>query len=746
MQRKRIHGKILAGLAHGPGTGLGWKELAARLGVRKSEHGVFRQVVQQLHRNGRLVVGEDKAIHLPAPGQRVIGTFQGHRRGFGFVSAIDPHLAEDLYVPAHATGGAVTGDLVEARVMRRRVRREMRRYGQVERIIARGRDRFVGTLVRAASQWLVETDGRVLHQPIIVGDVGAKGARAGDRVVVHLTEYPNEGRSPRGVVREVLGPAGEYDAELGAVIREFDLPDRFGTETECELDHVIERFNKTIQPALASGTMPRGRVDLRDGLVITIDPEDARDFDDAFSVRQTDSGYELGIYIADVAAFVRPRSALDREARERGNSVYLPRKVMPMLPEALSNGLCSLQQGQDRLVKSVLITYDAGGKVVGSRFANAVIRSKRRLTYKQATAVLEGHTTKIPADVVELLRNAQALARVIYRRREKHGMLHLDLPEVELEYNDDAEVIDAHPADQSFSHTIIEMFMVEANEAVAALLARYKIPFIRRIHPDPPNAAFDQLRELLALFGYKLPKKPALHDLQGLIASSADRPESFAVNLAILRSFEQAQYSIEPKGHYALASAEYCHFTSPIRRYPDLTVHRLLDDHLTGRLKRKSAKLRDHGGELQDLAQHTSFTERRAENAERQLTQTLILQLLSQHVGNRYKGLVTGVGGLGAFVQLRKFLIEGMISTEQLGSDGWEVNIDSGYIRARHSRKRIRIGEPLDVVVVTVDPVRRFLDLAPADPSLAGHQVRKTKRTAPQAKKRGRKKTKRRKR
>lgn len=713
---KALHSRILAGLREAGAGPTHPQELASRLGLGRRQYGEFRKALDELHRDGRLVIGEDKAIHLPTPGGLIVGRFQRHPRGFGFVVPSDPSVTEDLFIPPNAVAGAVTGDLVQAKMARRQVKGQMKTYGRIEKIISRGKDKFVGTLFRAGKQWLVQTDGRILHQPIEVDDVGAKGARASDRVVVRVTEYPEGDRLPRGVVLEVLGAEGEFDTELAVVIREFDLPEQFGEAVDADLDRVLERFARTIGRDLANGKMPRGRLDLRDEMTITIDPEDARDFDDAISITPTGDGVELGVHIADVSAFVRLGAALDKEARERGNSVYLPRKVLPMLPEVLSNGLCSLQEGQDRLTKSAFIRYDGEGKVVSTRFANSVIRSKKRLTYEQATAALKGRGDGLDGAVVGLIKQAEKLARSIHRRRRAEGMLHLDLPEVELEYNENNELIDAHPADQSFSHTIIEMFMVEANEAVARLLDGYAIPLVRRIHPDPSEAAQDQLRDFLKAFGFKLGKSADRSDLQRLIDEVADTPKSFAVSFAILRSLERAEYSIRDVGHYALASRHYCHFTSPIRRYADLLIHRQVQDHLTGRLAGKADQLRGQGPELEEIAEHCSFTGRRADDAERQLTQTLILQLLSGHVGQSFSGVVSGVSSLGAFVQLEKYLIEGMIKVEELGDDWWELNIDGGYILGRHSGKRIKIGDPMAVTIVSVDPIRRQLNLAPTEP------------------------------
>jgi len=687
-------------------------DLALSLGIRQADYDEFKAEVDELHRSGRVLIGEDKTIKLAGLEGAIVGTFRANFKGFGFVIPTDPDVVEDLYIPQEETKGALTGDLVQAKMSHRRVKGRVRLYGRIEKILARGKNKFIGTLFRGASHWMIQTDGKVLHQPIIVDDVSAKQVRAGDRVVVQLTEYPIGMKPARGVVLELLGPEGEPDVELQAVMREYDFPDGFPDAVQADLEHVIQKFNQTIGWELAQGKLPRGREDLREKLIITIDPIDARDFDDAISLDVLKDGYELGVHIADVSTFIKLDSELDREARARANSVYLPRRVIPMIPEALSNGLCSLQEGQDRLTKSVFIRYDRKGNIKGTRFANSVIRSTKRLHYEQASAVLEGEYGDLSQQVIDLLLHTEKLARAIYARREKAGMLHLDLPEVELEYNDKGEFIDAHPADTSFSHTIIEMFMVEANDAVARLLDSYAIPFLRRIHPDPSADAMQHLLEFMTMLGHKIPRHPDRSDLQDLIKSVAGKPESFAVSYAVLRSMKRAEYSPNKMGHYALASDHYCHFTSPIRRYPDLDVHRLLDLHFDGKLHQMAVQLRQSVAESVALGEHCSLCEERAQNAERQLKETLILQLLAEHVGDEFDGLVTGVCSLGPFVQLQRYMIEGLIPLEDLDDDYWEVDQDHGVIRGRRSGKRIQIGDPLRVAIVSVDSISRRLNLA----------------------------------
>jgi len=477
----------------------------------------------------------------------------------------------------------MTGDIVIVKVKRQGKRGGQMQYsGEVIEVLERAQNRFVGTLLKHPEAWIVQPDGSSFFEPISVDDVGAKGAKEKDKVVVEILSYPTEKYLARGVIIEVLGKAGRYDTEIKSIIHQYHLPGEF--EEDCI--------------------------------------KQARQASAKFNPEKIDK--------------------LDTEAKDRGNSVYLPGKTIPMLPEILSNGICSLQPEQKRFVKSVYLTYDQKGNVVSRNFTNSIICSTQRLTYQQADRILKGHTKDAKPEVIDLLKNMDALSRLIEQRRTKNGMIHLDLPEIQLKMDKSGRVVGANPADTSYPHTIIEMFMVEANEAVASLLDRLNLAFIRRIHPEPDVMSMKNLAKLLKAFGFSLPRNPNRRAIQDILAAVKGADCSFAVNLAVLRSFEKAQYAPLHIGHYALASTHYCHFTSPIRRYADLAVHRVLEYYL----QKRPDLARDvsAGLDLTEIGKHITFTEQRAEDAEKELTAVLILQMLSKQIGEELDCVVTRLG------------------------------------------------------------------------------------------------------
>ncbi|HEY7120708.1 MAG TPA: ribonuclease R [Tepidisphaeraceae bacterium] len=693
----------------------------------------FRDALRELMHQGRVALGAGGNVVLPTEKARkdeFVGTYRGKKGGFGFVVPTDPTSHEDLYIPKGENGGAISGDVVRARILHCR-QGEGRTLceGKIVEIIERSQKRFVGTLVKQHTTWMVLPDGNTLTEPILAPDAASRHIKAGTKVVIELTSYPDEGEPAQGVITEVLGKAGEKDVDLKSVIVQFNLPAEFPEAVRAQARRSVDSFDPE--------TERTRRIDLVDEIVCTIDPDDAKDYDDAISLRRLDSGeYELGVHIADVSHFVPTGSPLDEEAAKRGNSAYFPGFVIPMLPEILSNGVCSLQEGVPRLCKSAFIRYNDKAEPVGTKFANTIIHSNKRLRYREAQALIdreeviphpEGDRKRsdYPPQVLALLDEMNTLARRLQKRRYQQGQVVLDLPQMELKLDEEGKVVGAEPEDTSFTHTLIEMFMVEANEAVARLLDALGVPFLRRIHPEPEPQGSERLRHFVQVSGYRLPKDMDRKALQALLNAVKGKPESFAINLAVLKSLSRAEYSPESIGHYALASQHYCHFTSPIRRYADLTIHRLLDAYFDAKaragegaaeaiLGQRKLKLADVPSydDLVKTGQHISFTERRADDAERELRQVKVLELLKKHVGEEFTGVVTGITNFGIFVQINEYLVDGLIRYEDLMDDWWDVDEKAGRVTGQRTGTRIAIGDVAKVVIVNVDEARRELNLA----------------------------------
>ena len=646
----------------------------------------------------------------------MVGVFSRTQKGFGFVRPSPASPAEDgkrketpaevgevkdIFVPAKYTLDAASGDVVAVEVKHVRHPQAGTRLGprgRVVEVLERQTRQFVGTYFESEGSAFVQIDGTLFAQPIFVGDPGAKNARSDDKVVMEMIRFPSPVHDGEGVIVEVLGPQGTPGVDTLSIIREFNLPEEFAADALKEARQEADRFDESIE----------GRLDLTGETVVTIDPVDARDFDDAISLEKLDNGHwRLGVHIADVSHFVRPRTALDREAHNRGTSVYLPDRVLPMLPELISNGLASLQPDKVRYTKTVFMEYTPEGVRTHTEFHSAAIKSTKRLTYEQVDAFLadrEGWKKKLGAKVHALLGRMHELAMLLRRRRIRHGSLVLSMPEVKIELDSDGRVAGAHVVEDTESHQVIEEFMLAANEAVAELLRDKGLPFLRRIHESPSPHKLRALTEFVRELGLSV---SGLHDrfeLQQLLGTVAARPEQHAVNYAVLRAMQRAVYSPKEEGHYALASDCYCHFTSPIRRYPDLHVHRLLDELIRGR------KPRLHLGELVVLGQHCSDREQRADAAERDLTRLKLLAYLSDQIGLQMDALVTGVENFGLFVQGVELPAEGLIRTESLADDYYTFDRATHSLTGRRFGNRYRLGDRLRVVVTRVDPLRRELD------------------------------------
>ncbi len=690
--------------------------IARRLGVPRDRARDVQRVIRELVARGRLTYGPGRVVEpvvraASAPGaqggrregNRVVGVFRRRDEGYGFVrpkpGADTGAVQPDVYVPAEKSGDASTGDLVMVEIDRRRGGRRPGPRGAIVRVIERQSHEFVGRYFETAGAGYVEVDGPLFSRPILVGDPGASGARTDDKVVIEMVRFPSPLRDGEGVITEVLGPRGRPGVDTLSIIREFGLPDRFPDDVLDDARGQADRFEEGV---------PAGRLDATALPVVTIDPADARDFDDAISLERLPNGHwRLGVHIADVAHFVRPKSPLDREAYQRGTSVYLPDRVVPMLPELISNALASLQPRKVRYTKTVFIEFTAEGLRVATEVHRAAMKSRRRLTYEQVDDFLEDPASwrrRLGAPVHGLLGRMHELAMVLRRRRIERGALELALPEVKVELDKRGRVTGARVVEHTVSHQIIEEFMLAANEAVADTLAQRGLHFLRRVHEPPASRKLKELTRFVEGLGFKTESLESRFALQKLLGEVAGRPEEHAVNYAVLRSLQRAEYSPAQEGHYALASGCYCHFTSPIRRYPDLTVHRLLDGILDGR------KPRNVYDELVAVGEHCSEREQRAEAAERELVKVKLLEYLKERIGEEMDAVITGVESFGLFVQGLRLPAEGLIHISSLTEDQYRFDRSSHTLSGHRSGNAYRLGDVVRVSVFRVDVDRRELD------------------------------------
>lgn len=721
------------------------------LSIPDDQRDDFSAAAQKLLDADQLVCGGADTIGLPPVGDEMVGRFRSHERGFGFV--VPDSLTEhgDLFIPPGKSSDAMDGDRVRAKVRREKGRAGGGRSpftGVIVEVLQRADRQFVGTLTRKGKTYLVNVDGRAIAEPILVRDAESSNAKLGDKVVVDIIDYPDAKRNElaEGVIVEVIGESGLPDVETRSVMRAYGLAEKFDKQVVDEARAASQKMEGT------EDAIPEDREDLRNELICTIDPPDAKDFDDAISIKRLEnkgeSAWELGVHIADVAHFVEPGGPLDTEAYARGNSTYLPRRVIPMLPEVLSNGVCSLQEGVDRFAKSVFIRYDDKGHVLEQRFAKTVIRSAKRLTYLEAQALIDDDLrearrhckseAKYPRELIQALKAMNQLSRTIRERRFGQGMIVLGLPEVDLVFDDAGHVIDAEPEDDAYTHTLIEMFMVEANEAAARLFHEMGVPMIRRVHPDPDAHGLKDLKTFARVAGFNIPSTPSRKELQWLLDKVRDTPAQHAVHMAVLKTLSRAEYAPAPIGHFALASEHYTHFTSPIRRYPDFVVHRALNAVLDAQRERfgdtsrplrgkalkqvgsKAAKDKRVPNEerLVEIGRHCSNTERNSTDAERELRKFLVLQLLAERLGEDFGATVTGVTGQGAFLEIDRYLVDGFVRLADLPgdkADRWKLNPNTGALVAQRSGRTIAIGDRFTVRVANIDLPRRQMELVILD-------------------------------
>jgi ribonuclease R len=691
-------------------------EIARALGLQGRDRVAVRKTLTELEHAGEIVRIRKNCYVLPSEADLVTGKLSVHQAGYGFLV---PEKAgeSDIFIAAENTGTAMNGDRVVARISRdipqRRAKvrggqtSKNRSEGRVIRILERARDTIVGTLQHSRNfYYVVPDDPRLVHNVYVQVPPRAKLPKApthGDKVVVRLEAWESRHVNPEGEIIEVLGAATAPGIDMLSIIRKYDLPTEFPKA-------VLDEANRI--PQSVEQELIQGREDLRNQFIVTIDPDDARDFDDAINVEKIDNngGWRLGVHIADVSAYVTPDSALDREARRRGNSVYLPDRVIPMLPERLSNGVCSLNPAVDRLTHSVFVEFDKNGRAKNAHFAKSVIRSAKRLTYKEAYAILQA---KPNGELSRRLHTAWELASLLRRKRFEHGSLDLDFPEVKVHVDANGKPIRLERVENDESHQLVEEFMLAANEAVAAELRHRSIATIYRVHEDPDPEKLGEYREFILSFGYKVGDLSHRKEVQRFLASIRGKPEEQALKIGLLKSLKRARYAAKPLGHYGLAKANYLHFTSPIRRYADLVVHRTLAE----RNLPRRAKI--DIGQIESLAGHISDTERNAAEAEIESVRLKKLQFFEQQLKERnpqvFRAAVMDVRNYGLVVELPDALVTGVVHVSTLSEDFYRFDAVQRRLVGRRTNRRFSVGDAIRVFVARVDTFKRQIDFAIAD-------------------------------
>ncbi|MCH5342207.1 MAG: ribonuclease R [Acetatifactor sp.] len=690
------------------------KELAMLLQVPKEEREELSSILRELLAEGELML-TSKGKFQKSDGKVLIGTFISNSKGFGFVEI--EGREEDLFIPENYTNGAFHHDTVQVALLPGR--QGKRQEAQVLRIIARGMIQVVGTFERTRSNYgFVVPDNTKLPQDIFVSKEHSKGAVSGHKVVVEITDYGTNKRSPEGKVVEILGHLNDPGVDILSIVRGFELPMEFP-------EKVMNQAERTAQEV--SEADRAGRRDLREVMMVTIDGEDSKDLDDAVSVDFDGERYHLGVHIADVANYVQENSALDREALKRGTSVYLVDRVIPMLPHALSNGICSLNEGVDRLSLSCLMTVDLQGEITDYEICESVIRVDKRMTYTAVQALLEDGSLVEQDEayrqykpLLSMFQQMEKLAAILRKKRKKRGSIDFDFPECKILLDRDGHPIEIKAYERNTATDIIEDFMLAANETVAQHFYWLELPFVYRVHDLPDEDRIQRLSAFINNFGYYMKSvgrknskvsSEEIHpkEIQKLLARIAGTAEEAMISRLALRSMKQAKYSTECTGHFGLACSYYCHFTSPIRRYPDLQIHRIIKDQLRGRLKEERTV--HYHSILPEVTKHSSETERRADEAERETDKLKKVEYMESRIGECFEGVVSGVTGWGIYVELPN-TVEGLIHVSKLPGDYFYYNENTYEMVGEATGRTFKLGMPVRVRVDGCDRFNRTIDFS----------------------------------
>lgn len=678
-----------------------YKELAFLFQLTEDEKPVLSQILNELTEEGRIVkTPRGKYQRLDAG--ILCGTFTGNNRGFGFVTVEGDD--EDYFIPEKACNGALHMDTVLMRVTNAESSAGRRREGEITRILSHGIKELVGTFDPGKGYGFVIPDNQKFNQDIFIPKALTKGAVRGHKVVVQITDYGNKNQKPEGRITEILGHINDPGTDVISIVKAYDLPVEFP-------DMVMRQAERT--PEEPDAKDYAGRKDLRDWMTVTIDGDDAKDLDDAITLRKTEDGYELGVHIADVSEYVTEHSPLDEEALTRGTSVYLVDRVIPMLPHRLSNGICSLNQGTDRLALSCIMQINEKGNVVHHEITETVIRVNRRMSYANVNKILEQNDEAVKQEYAEFLPmfyQMKELADILRKKRDKRGSIDFDFPETQIILDEKGFPVDIRPYERLTANKIIEDFMLLANETVAEDYFWQELPFVYRTHESPDPDKIRKLGILVSNFGYCLKANPEnIHpkEFQKLLERISDSPEEAMISRLTLRSMKQAKYSTICYGHFGLATHYYCHFTSPIRRYPDLQIHRIIKENLHGKLSDK--RITHYEKILPEVSESCSKLERRADEVEREVEKMKKVQYMSRRIGECYEGVISGVNAWGMYVELPN-TVEGLVHVTNMVDDYYYYDEEKYAMIGKDTGKEYTLGEKVWVMVKAADRISKTID------------------------------------
>ena len=680
------------------------KEMASLLQVPRREKAEFHEVIDSLIADGKIMI--DNRGFLKASSDKCkVGIFSGTAKGYGFV--VIEGEKEDIFIPESVTKGAMNGDKVQVEITQ--LKSGKRREGRIISILERGNEVVVGTFSKSKNFGFVIADNQKLGSDIFIPREHSKGAVTGHKVVVKITQYGEKGKNPEGKVIEILGHVNDPGVDIISIIRGYGLPEEFSNEVMKQ----VERVPDSVELEDIAG-----RADLRNLDTVTIDGEDAKDLDDAITISKDGEIYHLGVHIADVSHYVTENSPLDKEALKRGTSVYLVDRVIPMLPHKLSNGICSLNQGEDRLALSCLMDIDKKGNVVSHKITESVINVNRRMSYTSVKKILEDKDEAEREEYKELVpmfELMEELASILKEKRRKRGSIDFDFPESKILLDAKGKPIEVKAYERNTATKIIEDFMLIANETVAEDYFWQELPFVYRTHENPDEEKITKLGIFINNFGYSIKMgQEDIHpkELQKLIDKIEGTPEEALISRLTLRSMKQAKYTTDNDGHFGLATRYYCHFTSPIRRYPDLQIHRIIKENLRSGITEK--RFSHYNKILPEVAVHSSAMERRADEAEREVEKLKKAEYMKQFIGETFEGVISGITTWGIYVELPN-TIEGMVRVTNLKGDYFYYDEEQYIMIGEHTRKTYKLGEQVKVVVDSVDKILRTIDFVLAE-------------------------------